>query len=428
MEEKKNKPVQPTESNDLMISIFDEPVIIESYGSITHFRIKFFLFYFLKLVVFSFLFAIPSVLVGAALSFLPWGNDYVMIFVMFLAMILFGGFIVFYLIVIYAKAIWNPKRVLVFLGLAFFWPIVLMILLLLNVRILYYYLDFLYFFFGFLPMSLFAGWIINQKATVMTILFGIAEFITICGALSYAFFLFPIFTHSNAIIQLFWVIFFHPIFFELFLSIGPRILVKLQKDTNPNMVVLITHAMFHNATIGRMVLFCINETWVLLVAIFVTSVIEYFDRMTLFARDKILLNQLKKKFKVETEEEIDEEKDTTISSHILNIKMVIELSGIQISFAMMMFFVKFGLLFSFNRANQENMIISLFLQIFFAIVINLLCSAYEIRHLEHDLLVSFQQLFKLPFILFITYGNCIMGLIGMIYVTLQESRPLTLYF
>lgn len=419
-----NKEVTRSDSNEGFEVIFTDEIIIEGYGSERYFRLKPALRYFARVIFLSCCVSIPSIIFGVGLSFLPWNHLFTQASVMFLAMIYFGGFIVFYLALVRGKSSFTTINVLGFLFFGFLWPLTLIIFLIVGFPIWYYYLDFLYFFFGFTPMSLLAGWIITQKAAGMTILFGIAELCTIVGALGYMFFLFPIFTRIGSIAQLFWVTLFHPLFFELFLALGPRILLKLHKDSDPKLVVLATHSMFHYYTIGKMVLSSIGETWVLIVAIVVTSAIEFVDRITLFRRDELILNRLYSLLKISPEKgEKETENAASMSSHLLNTRMVIEFSGIIIACAMMMLFEKHGEIFSFNTTTRGNMFIALSLQLLLAIAINLLCSIREIRTLKHDLLISWMDLFTAPFIAFIVYGNCFMGLLGMIYVTLQLDRP-----
>ena len=87
---------------------------------------------------------------------------------------------------------------------------------------------------------------------------------------------------------------------------------------------------------------------------------------------------------------------------------------------MMSTFDEYGYFFTFNiDIDHEWMIINTLLLLFCEIVMNVTSSLFEIFYHGIHLLQSWKELFDERFILFITYGHCAMGIMGMLYVCLS---------
>lgn len=108
---------------------------------------------------------------------------------------------------------------------------------------------------------------------------------------------------------------------------------------------------------------------------------------------------------------------------IVNLEMLIGLIAVMTSPVMMIAFNKYGYLFTFNiDIDHEWMIINALLLLFCEIVMNVASSLFEIFYHGIDLLQSWKELFNKRLIIFITYGHCAMGIMGMLYVCLLLLR------
>lgn len=431
--------ISPADDDEYLNVAITGESIIEDYGE-TYFNYWKIGVYFAKMFGLAMTVAAPAIILTFLLTLLPWINEpnsgydivnetyfnrWVVSGMLSLCITSFGTwFIALYTTMIKGiKQVWTRNRIYVYISITIFWPLLYMTMISSGVDVWYYYMDFLFFFLGFLPMATVAGWVISDGSWSFAIRFGIAEFIVVIGALGYMFFLYPTFHKISNGAKIAWRLLLHPVIFESLLLTPSRWLLKgtaTNEETSRKIILLSTHAMFHTYTIGRMILFTIDDTSVIVICTVLTCAEEIIGRVTSPYRDKLILKVTRGRFK--DQQEHTNERLAEISSDLLNTRMLIEFSGIFISFAMMMAFQGYGYLFTFNTTPMKHGVFNLILQVLLEIVVNILCGLYEIRFLKNDLLVSWNNMITFPYVMFIIYGNCTMGLLGMIYVTLQLPR------
>lgn len=383
---------------------------------------KFYSLIFLHSVVLSILCSLFVV----GLSFLPWsGNirDYsnyfnvtVVTTVIVLTMVLFGPwYITFYGYIINEKKITRRFLIIVVIH-TIFWPTLYSLLIANGIFIWYYYLDFAYFILAFLPISMHLAYdVISDRDMKFAIKYGFSELMVIISALGYTFFLFPIFMNLDDNLKIIWRLTLHPIWFETTMLLPQRILSTIDiNNIKPNRRFLpAMHSIFHNATIGRMLLLSLDNIYMSIFLITLTNIQEIIMRLSVIKRDKIFIKLLYG----------EKDEDYYTYGCIINMEMLFELVGIFISPVMMYSFSKYGYLFIFNGA-MNSIFLNFAVQILMEVPTDLLCIIYEKRIHKMDIIKIWHDIMTKRIFFFCLYGLCTMGILGMIYTCVLLPRAL----
>lgn len=214
----------------------------------------------------------PVIIWIIILSYLPWTynihdyanyyNETTVVIVLGFAMITFGPIYITLIswMLVGKRILMNKKYWISFTFHTIFWITFYGILTHFNYNPWFYYLDFAYFPLGFLAMTVHAAYIMNPQIRFI-IKYSLAELFVIVGALSYVFFLFPLYMQLSDGWKVLWRLFLHPIWFEVMLLIPQRVVSKqelLQFDSGLRYVFTL-HSILHNVTIGRMLMFGLSR-------------------------------------------------------------------------------------------------------------------------------------------------------------------------
>lgn len=376
------------------------------------------------------------------ISFLPWVNDltdYPNYFnsqtitaILCLSLVSFGPVYITYDLFITKE--WNiisindwkkiPITYLVHLLVhIFFWPTFYSLLMSKRIYVWYYYLDFSFFLFGFLPLSIHIAYeIISEKDINFTIKYALSQLFVIVSALGYTFFLFPMFLELSDTYKIIWRLTVHPIWFEITMLLPQRILAAGDK-TNTNQYTKflpVMHSIFHNVTIGRMLLFTLNDIYISLFLITLTNIQEIVLRLTIKWRD----DTVSKIFRLK-----HHDTDNIVHGCVILMEMMLEIVSIFISPIIMAFFMPYGYLFNFNgqigsSINLSYIISSFFFQLITEVPTDIICMMFEIRSHKIPLHNIWRYIGTKRNIIFCIYGMCTMGILGMLYTTIRLPRLL----
>lgn len=405
----------------------------------------------------SFMVSIVPVIFCVVVSFLPFTNDidnYKNYFsvpaitaLLCLAMVSFGPFYITY----YAYMISGilpikyPLRYIlhVFFHICF-WPIFFSILVYYQIFVWYYYVDFTFFALCFLPLSVHAAYdIIYNGNLYNTIKFAIAEFCVTVSALMYTFILFPIFLESSNVIKIIWRLTLHPIWFEMTILLPERVMtignlsIANNNDKFYSSFIPVMHSIFHNITLGRMLLYSVNDIYMCLLLTMLTNLIEIILRLSILKRDDFFkkfigLSIFKKCFDTKSEEQSGEQREKNhqdeLDRHgaIIIMELLLEIVSIFISPIIMICFMKYKYMFNFNGGSTETSLTIIFinfaLQFIFEIPTDLLCMIFEIRNHKIELYQIWNKIGNKKTFIFAIYGMCTMGILGMLYLSLRLPR------
>lgn len=361
-------------------------------------------------------------------SYLPWSNNlsnysnyynvWTIAIILCISVTSFGPIYITYYAYLIDKSKINKNFLVMVLIQSLFWPILYLSLVGAGIYVWYYYLDFAFFIFGFLPLSMNVAYnIISEKNMTFTIKFGISELFVIISALCYTFFLYPIFMQLSLTMKIVWRLFIHPLWFEITMLLPQRVLTsnELSGYDKTTSFLPALHSLFHNVTIGRMLLYSIDNFYVFLFLVTLNNIQEICLRFSLLWRDKFIAKWIYG----------DKDNDHHIYGSIISIEMMLELIGIFISPFMMLLFNRYDYMFNFND-KMENMIsvtiYSFFVQLLLEIPTDIICIIYEMRVHKIDLINIWKIIMTKKMIIFCIYGVCTMGILGMLYTTVRLPR------
>lgn len=397
----------------------------------------------------SFVLSLPVIAFITLIYLLPWANDLnnynnyynviVVAAVLYLSLISFGPWYISYYTYLINGDIkkFDRKYIIHVIIQTIFWPVFFTILIYYKIYPWFYYLDFMFFVFGFLPIVAHVAYCYimkgDERAVRSTIRFVISELIVIIGALSYTFFLFPFYVKLSDGNKIIWRLTLHPLWFELML-LAQRVLASLDvtEENKYKRFFLALHSIFHYVTIGRMVLFSVNDPYMCLLMITLSNIQEIVGRLTVVWRDERIYKMFmtcKRIFGL-GKNDIDEFKwDIETYGCIINMEMLLELISIFMSPFMMGLFMKYEYMFSFNgvAAHAGSITVaSIFLnfvyQLLTEILTDVLCMNFEMKIHKINLAKTWKNIGTKKILLFCIYGMCTMGSLGMIYTTLILPR------
>lgn len=394
--------------------------------------------FYSKIVIMALVLAIPTSIFILALSFLPWsynlGNylDYfdvaTVTVVVSLSVVSFGPWYITYYTYLIKGWQMSKKYLIHILFHTVSWPIFYSVLVSQGIYIWFYYLDFLYFAFSFLPISFHTAYEnISAKNWKFALKYAVTELFVIISALGYTFFLFPVYMDLDDSWKILWCLILHPIWFEFTMLLPQRLLAtrEISKDNEYLNFLPAMHSIFHNTTIRRTIFFGLNNFYFTILLITISNIQEIILRLTVPYRDKFFLRIF---FRLVYNEG---ESSVTTYGCIVNMEMLFELIGIMISPTMMLCFMKYGYLFIFNNGSMESIIYNFAIQLVMEILTDIFCIIYEMRIHKIDLIDIWNHIVGdglLPknrkFLLFCLYGTCTMGVLGMIYTTTLLPRAL----
>lgn len=374
-----------------------------------------------------------TIIFTIALSFLPWTNnleDYdnydnvnVVTFILCLSVTTFGAIYITYYAYIMKFTNFTKKYIAHITFHIIFWPVFFSLMSYYEVYVWFYYLDFSFFFFGFLPISAHVAYeIVSNRDIKFTIRFAISEFFVIVSALGYTFFLFPIFMKLTDVEKIFWALTLHPLWFEITMLLPQRLIASIDTSEENKYVRYLPalHSIFHNVTIRRMILLCINDMYISLLLITLSNIQEIMFRLSVLWRDGYIMRLLFR----------GKKPDHTIHGCVILMEMILELVSIFVSPFMMGLFAKYEYMFIFNGAMLSNgtmwstIIISFFFQLFTEIPTDILCMHFEMRVHNIPLDTLWEKIHTKKVIIFCIYGMCSMGILGMLYTTMLLPRAL----
>lgn len=417
--------------------IVDEMVL--SYDGEINIDYKLMSKYYFKLLGSSFFMAVLSGLFTYLMSLINWSNninDYknyfnvqVTTIVMCVSFICFGTiYITYYTYLMNDISIFRDKYFLASIVIhTVGYPCICGILISQNINIWYYYLDFIYFFVSFLPFSIHAAYVTKRNNAMeklesdmrndmkYAIKYGIAETIIVVSALSYTFFLVPIFTRQSVEVQFVWRLLFHPFFFELTMLVPQRILSEYEDFTNEGQRFFpVLHALYHYVTIGVTLTLMISDIRYSIALIILTSIIEGALRCSISFRDRIVANKIFK---------IDNSFSINTYGAIINLEMMLRLVAVLSSPVMMIVFTHYDYLFIFN-VSQKYMYVNCIALFICEVISQIVTSYYDISKRATDLSSSWDQLFNWRLTIFFTYGYWTMGILGMLYIMMVLPRAM----
>ncbi len=372
------------------------------------------------------------------LSILPWSynlEDYLNYFntttvtsVVSFAVVSFGPWYITYYTYLIKGRKMSRKYLAHIIFHTIFWPIFYFVLVSHGIYVWFYYLDFLYFAFAFLPISFHTAYEnISNRDFKFAIKYATTELFVIISALGYTFFLFPVYMNLTDAWKILWCLILHPIWFEFTMLLPQRLLAtrEINKDHEYLNFLPAMHSIFHNATIRRTIFFALDNFYFTVLLITVSNIEEIILRLTVPYRDKFFLNLF---FKLVY---TDKESSIVTYGSIVNMEMLFELVGIMISPAMMLCFMKYGYLFIFNNGSMESIVYNFIIQLIMEILTDVFCIMYEVRIHKINLLDIWHNFIgksywpeNRKFFLFCIYGICTMGVLGMIYTTTLLPRAL----
>lgn len=357
------------------------------------------------------------------------------------------GFAIFIMI---GKSMFRTTFVYSLVFHTFFWPVFYTILFAMEFRFWYYYIDFMWFAFAFLPISLHAGytclwpseddqshpnnlartdsfkgkWMEKYCSCIsprmrLTIMFAASELFVIVSALGYTFFLFPLYNQLESdVFRALWRVLLHPIWFEMTMILPQRLIALRElRYIGPYRFIPVMHSLFHTATIGRMLLNNISDISINISVTILSNLTEVLLRLTAYKRDFIAF-----RFIFGNNENIGELGQ--MHATVLNAEMIMELLSILTSPFMMYFFSDYGYLFSWYGGFMSigMLFITQFIQLLSEILTDMICVYYECQ--RFPLFRVWNQARKFPFLVFLFYGFASMSILGMIYVCTLVPRSL----
>lgn len=251
-----------------------------------------------------------------------------------------------------------------------------------------------------------------------TVMFVTSELFVIASALGYAFFLFPIYTQlSSDIYRGLWRFFLHPIWFELTMLLPQRVIAlkEIPNGQTAFRIVPVMHSLFHNATMGWMLVNTIRDTYTMITVTLLSNLQELVLRSTAYKRDAIALRFLYKQSPTQI---------CSLYASLLNIQIILEIVAIIISPIIMLAFRDYTFIFSWYSASNSSgfaMIIQITVfQLFCEFVTDIICILIESKFF--NIQEAWIEIRSKKFIIFIIYGFCSMGVFGVIYTCMRLPR------
>jgi hypothetical protein len=390
---------------------------------------------------------------------------------------------------------------------AVFWPLVYASALRDRPGLLFYYVDFAWFALCFLPLTYHGAHAVlwNQDAVAplggarsaadrrrMALAYTASELVVIVAALGYNFFLFPVYTQLRSDWQrLAWRLVLHPLWFEAVLVLPARVMVKneLCIDRDEWRFLPAMHALFHSATMGRMLIVGIGDPLIALAATVASNAIELALRLSAHRRDRwtggatcyrgsaarsgpyAMLGSSEFELRLRsggspdsatppalggmsrsasTEAQPDEdvaadlvrvaaalEPGAAVHAQIVNVEMLVELVGIVTGPAVMIFFRDAGAGFFFRFAcpaaagaapvSVAQMLALTAAQLAVEVPTDLACVWHEVARAGLPLVAAW-RLQRTPAVLaFLCYGTLSMAVLGVVYcgMVLPRAGPCT---